>query len=430
MCRCRPSVVAQLCTWAFVSTSLGGGPALAKPPKPDLTREQFETILADSLGEPPTGGGELVVIPVKGSFDYFPNPESPVVHPAIFDSMIHVATARDPAAIILDIDSPGGYVWIMNSVIDRLLESQQGRGVRVVAWPRAALSAAALATMSCKEIVVRPTCILGAATTLVGEDEPPEDQTALDRKFASVDDARRRMIAALTDRSILLQDAMQQPEARLWHHDQYGFTDEAPDSDGWRVLDDRDDRPMTLHAEELVTCGIANAMAADEAALLRALDLSGDTAVVALNPWSDTVRTKLKPINDAWNEYWTWARRYANRFLDEVFETLDRIEVTRRAAGIIANRERGYTDREHRDLARQIASCMNLPKMNLFHREAFSLFGMADCVANSLYNTRSILKRARQSMFINRETIPIGAIDNDLVEAHNLLVDMFNGCPD
>jgi hypothetical protein len=33
-------------------------------------------------------------------------------------------------------------------------------------------------------------------------------------------------------------------------------------------------------------------------------------------------------------------------------------------------------------------------------------------------------------MFINRETIPIGAIDNDLVEAHNLLVDMFNGCPD
>jgi len=430
MSRCRLSAAAQLCAWALMSASPAGGLEIAKPPKPDLTREQFETILADSVGEPPTAGGELVVIPVKGPFDYFPNSESPVVHPAIFDSMIRVATERDPAAIVLDIDSPGGYVWVMNSVIDRLLESQQERGVRVVAWPRAALSAAALATMSCKEIVVRPTCILGAATTLVGEDAAPDEQTALDQKFASVDDARRRMIAALTDRSILLQDAMQNPEARLWHHDQYGFTAESPDSDGWRVLDDRDDRPMTLNAEELITCGIADAMAADESALLRALDLSGDTAVVVLNPWSDTVRTRLKPINDAWNEYWTWARRYATRFLDEVIEIMDRIEVTRRAAGIIASRERGYTDREHRNLSRQIASCMNLPKMNLFHREAFSLFGLADCISNSLHNTRAILKRARQSMFINRETIPIGAIDNDLVEAYNVLVDMFNGCPD
>lgn len=422
------SVLAALSVWASVTTSVAGGLGLAKPPKPELTREQFETILIESMGPAPTAGGELIVIPLKGPFDYSLTSDSPVVHPALFDSMIRVAAQRRPVAVVLDVDSSGGYVWVMNLVIDRILESQQERGIRVVAWPREALSAAAIATLSCREIVVRPTCILGAATILIGEQEAPDDETALDRKAAAVDDARRRLISALTSRPVSIQDAMQKPAARLWHHTQHGFTDEPPSADGWRVLDDRDDRPMALHAEELIACGIADGLAPDESSLLLTLGLSEDTAVVTLNPWSDSVRTKLRPIYSAWDEYWVWARRYATRFLDDVVKKIDLIEVTRRAARIIANREHGYTDREHRDLSRQIAACMNLPKMNLSHREAFSLFGMTDCIDAQLHNARSTLERARQSMFVNRTTIPIGAIDTDLAQAYNMLLEIFNGC--
>jgi len=125
------------------------------------------------------------------------------------------------AAVVLDIESPGGFLDEMEAVCRVILE-RRGRQ-RVVALTGEALSAAAVIALCCEDIVVRPQSRVGAAVMLRGS---RDGLTALEAKLASPHHALQRQFMAECRRPYALLQAMSIQEAQLWWSATAGFTDE------------------------------------------------------------------------------------------------------------------------------------------------------------------------------------------------------------
>ena len=156
-------------------------------------------------------GGEVVILSLRGKFDFF-GIDGGSISPDAIDTMLQLAKERKPAAIVLDIDSGGGLVLVMHKLMKDLLKLQQDDHVRVIAWPREAYSAAAVSTLTCKEVVVRPTTRLGAATKVVGNDEAPVDTSAMGQKRAAVEAALMRQVSEVTGVDRRVFEAMMIPQ--------------------------------------------------------------------------------------------------------------------------------------------------------------------------------------------------------------------------
>ena len=72
------------------------------------------------------------------------------------------AATRKPSVIILDIESPGGLVYEAERIIDVIRKHSKKQ--RIVAWTGKTLSAAAILSLSVKEIYVKESATIGAAT--------------------------------------------------------------------------------------------------------------------------------------------------------------------------------------------------------------------------------------------------------------------------
>ncbi len=180
---------------------------------------------------------------------------------ADFKKALEKAEKLDPAAVILEIKSPGGLVSTEELIIQTILDSE-ARGTRIVAWVTDAGSAAALITLACKEIFIKPSARVGAAVTIVSGSTGTsslksltKDDPELAAKYESFHSAIHKAAAEATGRSPAIAAAMCDMSKELWWSKDGGFSDQQR-----TPTDERIDGPkevLTLTAGTMEKTGIA-----------------------------------------------------------------------------------------------------------------------------------------------------------------------------
>ena len=193
-------------------------------------------------------GPAVVVAPIQGEIDLGVAP--------FLDRVLADAEADGAAAVVLDIDTPGGRLDAALEMRRSLLASP----VRTIAFiDSTALSAGALIALAAEEIHVVPGGIMGAATPVLGA----TGETA-DEKVISAVRSIFRATAQERDRDPLIAEAMVDPAIEV---------EDLVTSGELVTLDDR----------QLLEVGYADSVVASRTALLEDLGLS-DLPVVEVEP--------------------------------------------------------------------------------------------------------------------------------------------------
>jgi len=164
------------------------------------------------------------------------------------------AARRKPDVVILLVDSPGGYVYEVEKLVEVLRKF--GKEMRIVAVIRKALSAAAISALACDEIYCEPGALYGAATAYkMNEFGMP---SAVSEKFDSIWRATARKAARAGGHDPRLAEAMIDRKLEL------SYTRE---KDGKVTIHDgkkrgaklliAKDKLLTLTAEEARECGLS-----------------------------------------------------------------------------------------------------------------------------------------------------------------------------
>ncbi len=198
-------------------------------------------------------GVTVVRVPVVGTIE---NGLAPFVARAIRE-----AEASGAAAVILDINTPGGRVDAAQAIVDAVT----GANVPVYAFVnRQAFSAGALIALSARAIYIRPGGVIGAATPVDGQGtKAPEKYVA----------AMRSEFRALAERRGL--------DPRLAE----GMVDETLDIPGVKPVG----QLLSLSAEEAISHGFANGHAEDLKEMLSAAGLDDALVVEAVPNWAELV---------------------------------------------------------------------------------------------------------------------------------------------
>ena len=137
----------------------------------DAALQEVADMLASHI-PPKAATPELIVIPLRGIMAPL-DPQRPFdqISPEMVELWLDLMAKREPCAIVLSIDSPGGYAPAAQGITEILLDAQSNRRIRVVAWPQEAGGPAALACLACKEILARPTSTLGSDTFFIDKSD-------------------------------------------------------------------------------------------------------------------------------------------------------------------------------------------------------------------------------------------------------------------
>jgi hypothetical protein len=383
-------------------------------------------LIEETLSPPKDGKGEVVVVHLNGPFaraNIFD--VGGTISFGVFNVLMDVAAKRNPAAIVLRINSGGGRVDQMDLIIEKVLEMQSPpANHRVVAWVNLGGSAAALTSLACKELVMMPQGRLGAATKTYGDGQAVEPaETALEQKQEAMSDARRRQIAAITGRPLAIQDAMEKPEHQFWHHPVQGFSLEPQDDGEWEPYDTDENKPLALDAQSLVDLQIASGIARDAQSLLSILKLAPDTAVVDIDLASNELQAKLEPAR----AFAAAGNKALQAFKSRLKAEVDDAQLAVRAAAGIVMAEDGYSPADLRVFRTAIAKC-NAPTIDAKTRE-FLEASDPDMLAffeERLATAKRVFQRARQTAADASRTggIAVGAIIKDLEYGENSLIDI------
>ena len=240
----------------------------------------------------------VIVIPLKG-----------VVGPTLdgdewfsatdFEKALTKAEKLNPAAVILEIKSPGGLVATEERIIQMIIDSQ-GRGTRIVAWVTDAGSAAALITLACKEIFVMPSARVGAAVTIISGESGTaslksltEKDPELAAKYESFHSATHKSAAEATGRSPAIADAMRDMSKELWWSSEGGFSESRrTESD---ELIDGPKTVLTLTAGTMEKTGLAKQKnSLDE--VIHSLGMRRNPEITKLNSSMEINPKKLKKL--------------------------------------------------------------------------------------------------------------------------------------
>ena len=179
------------------------------------------------------------------------------------------ARAAGAAAVVLDVDTPGGRIDAAWEIIDAVRDA----GVPVHAYVnRRALSAGAMIALSAGYLYMRPGSTIGAATPVVGEGAKASEKmvSAMRSEFRALAEQRGfdpRIAEAMVDESVEVEGV----------------------SEAGKLL--------TLTTEEAVRLGVASGVADDWEALLSAVGLEGAMTVEARPNWAErVVRFLTDPI--------------------------------------------------------------------------------------------------------------------------------------
>ena len=206
---------------------------------------------ASALGRPApaaNGSGPVYVVPITGAIDLGLAP--------YLDRVLDQAAADDAAAVLLEIDTPGGRLDAVLRMRDALLDSE----VPTIAFvDRTAFSAGALIAIAAERIYLTPAAVIGAATPVeggTGETASAKVVSAVRKTFKTTAEARGR--------DPRVAEAMVDPDVAI---------------DGLVARGEL----LTLTTSEALAWGYAEGEVADRAALLGATGLT-DREVVETSP--------------------------------------------------------------------------------------------------------------------------------------------------
>ena len=209
----------------------------------------------------PAGRSTYSLIPLHGEVG------STVVADALEKSLAD-AVKRKPTVVVLDIDSPGGRVEEARRILKVL--HKYNKKIRIVALADKDLSAAAILTLSVKEVYIKSSGTIGAATSFVPGTELPKK---VEEKMQSAWRASARGSAEEGGHNPLLAEAMIDNDLEL-HLEKSGDKFVVKQGPGDNVLC-RKGKVLTLTSHEAVQCGLAAGEADDLDELAEALKMPG-----------------------------------------------------------------------------------------------------------------------------------------------------------
>jgi membrane-bound serine protease (ClpP class) len=197
---------------------------------------------ASAQSEPDlAGGGAVYVVPITGTIDLGLAP--------YLSRVLSEADKNGAAAVLLQIDTPGGRLDAVLQMRDALLSS----GVPTIAFvDRTAFSAGALVAIACEEIYMTPGAVMGAATPVdgaTGETATEKIVSAVRTTFKATAEARGRdprVAEAMVDPDVAIDGLVTRGELLTL------TTTEATD---WGY----NDGVAANRAEVLAAAGLANA---------------------------------------------------------------------------------------------------------------------------------------------------------------------------
>ncbi len=228
------------------------------------------------------------------------------------------AEKRHPTVVVLDIDSPGGMVDESRQIINIL--HRYNKKLRIVALTSEDLSAAAVFTLSVKEIYVKSSSTIGAATSYMPSNLllPPK----LEEKMQSAWRATARNSAEEGGHDPQLADAMIDDDREL-HWETVGGKPVIKEGPGDHMVS-RKGKVLTLTSHEAVDCGLASGEADDLDELASALKLDKWTEIKGLGTLlADSLPKRLEAYKAAMDNIGTdFAKDLASAQKDDPSQTV------------------------------------------------------------------------------------------------------------
>jgi ATP-dependent protease ClpP protease subunit len=221
------------------------------PDPPEITRSAPPV-----TGEPCDGC--LVVIPLHGQVGGLIDGSAHGTFDVdILTHCLDRAAEMGAGVVVLDIQSPGGFLDAMEAICERIIGRHDTQ--RIIAYPGEALSAAAIISLTCREMILRPDSRLGAAVMVK---QTKGGLSAVDAKMASPRHARQRQYMAASRRPYDLLAAMTIQESQLWWSPDAGFTadEKTAGADGYTLVDG-ETTVLTMITEDALRWGIADEVA-------------------------------------------------------------------------------------------------------------------------------------------------------------------------
>lgn len=347
------------------STANPASESASKTKTPELQGpSDLKPWIRKSLGS--AKSGEIIILVLRGEFtNDRADSIGETISPGAMKAMVECALERSPALIVLEIDSPGGLVSVMDNVIEQTVVLQVEKKIRVVAWPKKAGSAASILCLACKEIVVHPLTRMGAATMIYGGkfkhgERVEGPKNALDQKMESWSDASKRQILELTGRDAMIQEAMQFPEKQLWYSKTSGFSNTIPPRNlesEWMQLDDSIEKPMVLTSKQMMDINLAKGSANDEVELLALLKLGPSAKVIRIDLLDPVIAPAIEELQKYYSNIDEEFDKLDSQFRNKLEKLYDKIELAERVAQVVVSTNK-ITEQQLKELQVQISSCI------------------------------------------------------------------------
>jgi len=204
-----------------------------------------------------------------------------------FYRKLDIAEDKRADLLIVEIDSPGGSVESTFLIANRLRDLDWAHTVAFV--PREALSGGAIVALSCDEIVMHPSAVLGDAGPIVlGEDSlfhhaPEKVRTDLVAKVRELAEAKHRppaLAEAMVDMDCLVYPVKHQQTGKETFMSDAEIASDVWEKTGERVFESREGYFLEVTGERAIELGLADSNAKDRNDLRQVLDFTGDPLVL------------------------------------------------------------------------------------------------------------------------------------------------------
>ncbi|MBW3534293.1 MAG: ATP-dependent Clp protease proteolytic subunit, partial [Gemmatimonadetes bacterium] len=198
---------------------------------PGLLMAAFLAVPADAAGQTPAGGpGPVYRVPVTGVVELGLAP--------FIERSIREAEADGAAAVILDMDTPGGRV----DAAERIADAVNDASVPVYTFVnRRAFSAGALIALASHGIYMRSGSVMGAATPVsgAGETAPEKIVSAMRSSMRALAEARGldpRVAEAMVDEDIAIEGVVEEGKLLTLTTSEAVALGYAVEADDWDAL--------------------------------------------------------------------------------------------------------------------------------------------------------------------------------------------------
>jgi hypothetical protein len=219
--------------------------------------------------------------------------------------------------VLLDLDSPGGYVHEGEKIIDIITQAQSD-GITFIAWYGQAFSAASWIPLAAKHAISKPTGTCGGSVVLTTQ--PDGKRTALDAKYISATIGKVRNAAAAGDKPMALVDPMFLIESELWITKD-GTLHASDPGDGSRCVDGA---TTILNMDAKLACEVKLATG-----IASSRDAAATCAGIGKVQWIDlssVVRERVKAIAKSEEQFDTSAKTWLG-LMPELIRLIDRAVV-------------------------------------------------------------------------------------------------------